>query len=466
MSFSSFFDQVALIRDSMRSNILQLMGPVFPAEAISSYDPPERLARRDRVFTNERTLLTMVVTALYEDRSLRTSVNIFREVFRRNNEILRADLERDFAARSAKEPDVPVRRRLRTRHPELPASKSRVISSNTAAFSKARDRLDQGLIDHVFLATRDFAEYDCVHKWHGRDVFNTDGTYFQLQDTVNIPEKYRTQKNADGTLQGYPQGLLQVLTQHGSGAIYSYRISGRDAPEMDVLCNMLDDLPANSLLLADDHYNCYALYDLLLQRGIDIIVPDKKRRKYRTLKRITRNDEIVEVKRPYAARSLVAGHNLSQSIRLRRISYPDPKDPKKTRVLYTTILDKSIKSAEIVEKHVKRWDIEVSIKEIKTIMGINIARSKSEAMVFREVGVALLAYNLIRKIIAKGALEASFPPETDIFQMLHTASTPPLVDCKGRVYARWSPGRPAASNRSTQGVHHPKSTGKTLSKKN
>jgi hypothetical protein len=466
MILNRFLELIARTNDTMHSNLLQLMRPVFPTEAVTSYNSASGVARRDRVFTNERTLLTMVVTALHEDRSLRTSVNIFREAFRQSCNELREEFKADIATRDTTKQCKAARGRPRSRKPELPTSKTQDISSNTAAFSQARDRLDQGLIDHVFAATRDFEGYGCVLQWHGRNVFNTDGTYFQMQDTADIPDKYRTQKNADGTLQGYPQGLLQILTQHGSGAIYSYRIGGRDGGEMDILCDMLDDLPKSSLLLADDLYNCYALYDLLLQRHIDIIAPDKKQRKYRVLRRIGRGDELVELTRPSAARQLTPDHELSTKITLRRICFRNTNDPRKTHVLYTTILDKSISRVEIIKKYATRWDIEISIREIKTIMGINIARSKSEEMVFREIGVALLAYNLVRKIIAKGAQKASFPPKENILQVLYPADTSTLVDRKGRVYARWSPGRPVARNCSTQSVRNPGATRKELSEEN
>jgi hypothetical protein len=465
MISNRFLELSGRIHDTMAIDLLQLVQPVFPVEVIKSYKPALGTVRRDRVFTDDRTLLTMVVTALHEDRSLRTSVNIFHEAFRHKCHALRQAVDADIAARDTVSNGKPTIGRPRSRKLEIPASKSRDISVNTAAFSKARNRLDQGLIDHVFSASRDFDEYGCVQMWHGRNVFNTDGTYFQMQDSVDIPDKYRTQKNADGTLQGYPQGLLQILTQHGSGAIYSYRIGGRDESELDVLCNMLGDLPDKSLLLADDLYNCYALYDLLLQRHIDIIVPDKKNRKYSVLKRIGRNDEIIWLAKPYTARPLTPDQKLSKGIMLRRISYRDKKNPQKTHVLYTTILDKSISSAEIINKYATRWDIEISIREIKT-MGINIARSKSEKMVFREISVALLAYNLIRKIIAKGAQKASFPPKEAIFQVLYQTGTSTLVDCKGRVYSKWSSGRPATRNRQAKGVYHTESTGKMLSEKN
>ncbi len=46
-----------------------------------------------------------------------------------------------------------------------------------------------------------------------------------------------------------------------------------------------------------------------------------------------------------------------------------------------------------------RWDIEIGIREVKTIMDINVIRSKTPEMALKELCISLGTYNLIRKII-------------------------------------------------------------------
>jgi Transposase DDE domain len=456
------------IKDIMRQDILQCIDPIFPFGAVRSYESKSEIQHRDRVFNHESTLLTMVITALKEDRSLQNSVRIFQEVFHKNREAalqaaIKTQRELKQSVTSSADKSSP-NQQISKENIRIPISKFKDLSSNTAAFSKARKRVEQGLIDTVFKSSTDSSGMDCVHKWHDRLVFNTDGTYFQMQDTPGIPEKYRVQKNADGTMQGYPQGLLQVLTQHGTGFISNYRIFGRSESELDAIVEMLD-LPEQSLILADDLYNCYTLFCLLMERGIDVIVPDKKERPYRVVKQIAPGDEIVEISKPHhKIRLLIEGQVLPSTIQLRRISYKDPEHPEEQRVLLTTIFDETIERQEFIHKFHTRWDIEVSIREIKTIMGINIARSKTEEMVFREIGVALLAYNLVRKIVAKSASQTPFSPETDLFQKLYSTYTPSLVDRKGRVYSRWSPGRPPADHLQAKGESNPTSTRQAVSK--
>ena len=134
---------------------------------------------------------------------------------------------------------------------------------------------------------------------------------------------------------------------------------------------------------------------------------------------------------------------------MRRISYQLPIDVKKEHVLYSTIIDEKINKIDIILKYTTRWDIEITIREIKTIMGINIARSKTEDMMFKEMTVALTAYNMIRKIIAQSVDETDFSSQSNIFYEWIEANQDILVDKKGRVYHHWSPGRygqPSKSN--------------------
>lgn len=456
------------IKEMMRQDTLQFIAPVFPGKAVQEYESATAGKRRDRVYTSENTLMTMVVTALHPDRSLQNSVRIFQEVFKRHREsVLAMALKEQRALKVAiAESGKRKRGRPRTGKVRIPISKIKDVSSNTAAFSKARDRVDVALIEQAYKDSADFSTLDGISRWHGRLVYNTDGTYLQMQDTKEIPDKYRVQRTSAGVMQGYPQGLLQVLTQHGSGLLAAYRIAGRTESELDVLAKMIPQLPRDSLLLADDLYNCYAMFYLLMQHGIDIIVPDKKQRTYRVIKTLADGDEIVEIPKPTHPRPLVKGQQLPPTLTLRRVTYCDPNNPEKQWVLLTTILDASIEKTDIVCRYTSRWDIEISIREIKTLMGINIVRAKSEEMTFREIGVALLAYNLVRRIIAQSAAETPFSPETDIFEKLYSSHTTTLVDRKGRVYCRWSPGRPPAHPDETQRTLDSMQTWQTLPSKN
>jgi hypothetical protein len=78
-------------------------------------------------------------------------------------------------------------------------------------------------------------------------------------------------------------------------------------------------------------------------------------------------------------------------------------------------------------------------------MDINVLRSKSCAMLEKELMVTLTAYNMVRKIMARAADKAAFPPESNIFQKCAEAGSPVFLDKRGRVFCRISTGRPRKS---------------------
>ncbi|MDR1380216.1 MAG: transposase, partial [Tannerella sp.] len=207
-----------------------------------------------------------------------------------------------------------------------------------------------------------------------------------------------------------------------------------------------------------DLYNSYFHFCTVMERNSHIIVPGKRERKYTVIKKITENDLIVEIKKgncpDYVSREDWAA--LPASLIMRRISYEYPtKEGLETAVLYTTITDESIDSASIVQKYEKRWDIEISIREIKTLMDINVLRSKSGGMLKKELGIALAAYNPVRKIIAMSAEKAAFPPEGNIFQKCAPTDRPVFLDKRGRVFCKFSTGRPRKSVNTNKPPNNP-----------
>jgi len=74
------------------------------------------------------------------------------------------------------------------------------------------------------------------------------------------------------------------------------------------------------------------------------------------------------------------------------------------RVLVTTLLDAhAVPAAELDRLYDKRWSIEVDLRSIKAEMGMDILRCKSPDMIRKEVGVHLLAYTLVRAVMAQAA---------------------------------------------------------------
>jgi hypothetical protein len=428
------------IKNLLQTDLLHAFEKAVPVDLIEQKAREANPAFRDCVYTPCNTVLIMLLSAIQEDKSLQNSLNIFKNVFeQRCGEVIQSEAEKLRQEQSADIQTVRKRGRPKKYQSRLRKCYLQPLSASTAGLSNARKKLDKNIVEAVYRHSTDFGDFDS-ESWYGMKTFITDGAYIQLQDTEDIKSQYQVK----GMESSYPQALLQVMIRQGSGQVSQFSMGSRQESELALVISMIRNLEKNSLLLADDLYNTYYHFCLTLSQGCHIIVPGKRDRNYRVIRNIHDNDQIVEISKTTRPDYIDAQEweNLPDKILMRRITYTYPtKNGVEPAVLYTTILDKKISSADIIAKYAMRWDIEISIREIKTIMDINVLRSKSIDMMVKELFIALTAYNMVRKIIAKSAGKAGFPPQEDIFQECSPFNRSILLDKKGRVFFKWSPGR-------------------------
>ena len=105
----------------------------------------------------------------------------------------------------------------------------------------------------------------------------------------------------------------------------------------------------------------------------------------------------------------------------------------------TTILDASIDGGQIGSVYERRWDGEVDIRSIKSTMKMDILRCKTPEMVEKEIWVHLLAYNLLRTVMAVAASANGVEPRKISFKgakQALTAFAPKLEAARPRQRAR------------------------------
>lgn len=436
-------------KNLLEQDLSALFYEMFPFEKLSKLKAEKS---RDRVFNTANTILTMILTMVESDKSLQNSVNIYSIIHCRNQERIEnlesEELKKIELSKYSKKVGRP-----RILPSKIQKSKKQPISSDTSGYSQARQRLLRESVDLVYQESKEFTSIQYDNKWHDRRVFITDGTYLQMQDTKEIKEQYQTCIQG-----GYPRGLLQVLIEQGSGSIYDFRLSSDKESELTLFSSMLPNLPSGSLILADDYYNCFALFSLLKHKNIAIIVPGKRKRNYKVIKSIGIDDDIVEIKNGKHSK-LGSLYNITEeSMLMRRICYKSPNNSEQELVLYSSLLEESITKEEIILKYEQRWDIEINIREIKTMFDINIIRAKSPEMAYKEVATTIIAYNYIRRIIATAAEKSGFPPQENIFQKFYEDNSSIFVDKLGRKYSKLSPGRPRDNSKRISKTHN---TGKT-----
>ena len=217
-----------------------------------------------------------------------------------------------------------------------------------------------------------------------------------MQDTPSLRKEYEVKHKGQGS-PGYPQALLETIIEPGTGQIHRFKLSNRHVSELALFYELLDELPPNSLLLLDTLYNCYEIISQCNRKGLQWVLPAKRERSYELVEVLGPGDEIIALKTPKNRSKWLAEKEKPNGFLLRRLQCQSPDGGE--YVLDTSLLDKTIGKHEIQELYLTRWDIEVGIGEIKTVMAINILRSQTPEMALKELTVWLAAYHLIRKMI-------------------------------------------------------------------
>jgi hypothetical protein len=110
------------------------------------------------------------------------------------------------------------------------------------------------------------------------------------------------------------------------------------------------------------------------------------------------------------------------SVRELRVRVKDKTKRVRTLVIVTTLLDaKTYRAKELGDLFRQRWHAELDLRSLKSAMGMEMLRTKVPGMVRKEVAVHLLAYNLIRGIMAEAARLGEVKPRRLSFTgSLHT----------------------------------------------
>jgi Transposase DDE domain len=332
---------------------------------------------RERLFPPTETLSMFLAQALNADRSCRNVVN-----------------------------DAAVKRLLSGRSP---------CSTHTGAYCTARKRLPHGLVASLLRRTGEMgsAHMPSAWRWHGRAVRLVDGTTLSMPDTDANQAAYpqlRSQKPGVG----FPLCRMVGIVCLGSGVILDAAVGpfkGKGGDEQTLLRSLLASLKHDDVLVGDAFFATYFLLCELIGRGIDgVFVQHGSRRRVTDFRRGPRlgvRDHLIELRKPLAKpdwMSVAQYEQAPEKLTVRELSTGG-------KVLVTTLL-----CAEQTPKHVlkslyrNRWHIELDFRSIKTVLGMEVLSCLSPEMVRKEIHVYLLAYNLIRLIMAQSAILADRMP--------------------------------------------------------
>jgi hypothetical protein len=297
-------------------------------------------------------------------------------------------------------------------------------SPNTASYCNARSRLPTAVLRTLAKRTAEQLQEGLPEAWlwNGRSVFIADGSHVSMPDTQENQEAYPQVYNQEPGI-GFPLARLAVLLSLATGACHDLAIApyaGKGTGETTLLRQMYDSLSPTDVVVADALFDNYFLIWELRQRGIDIVARVQAERVGTQTVESRPEGDIIVWQRPNKPRGMTGEQyrTYPQSQTMRQVCV-DARD-KDNRVeqfkVVTTILDESIDGSQVGGLYERRWEGEVDIRCIKSVMKMDVLRCKRPEMVEKEIWTHLLAYNLLRTVMAVAASESDVEPRKISFK--------------------------------------------------
>jgi hypothetical protein len=303
----------------------------------------------------------------------------------------------------------------------------RSCSAETGAYCQARKRLPEEFYAEVARKTGQSLDNSAKREWlwKGRRVLTYDGSTVSMPDTAENQQAY-PQPPQQRLGVGFPLARIAAFFSLSCGAVLDLAIcsySGKGHSELGMLRKLWDILRPGDILLADRYMCAWHEIYLLKQRGIDTVtrVHHCRRVDFRRGKRFGKDDHLVEWRRPGRIRSIdwqtlkLLPEQLT--IRETRVRIQQPGFRCRSMVVVSTLLDaEAVSGSDLAELYRARWNAELDLRSLKQTLQMDILRCKTPELVRKEIWTHILAYNLIRTIIAQAATIHGIEPRTISFK--------------------------------------------------
>jgi len=288
-------------------------------------------------------------------------------------------------------------------------------STDTGGYCKARSRLPVSMVSTLARESGGIVAEEAASWWHwrGRRVRLVDGATVTLADTEANQAAYPQSSSQKPGL-GFPICRLVALLCLASGALLAGAVGpcqGKGGDEQSLLREMLDSLESGDILLGDAFYATYFLFWELIRGGVDGLFEQHGARKRSTDfskgETLGVRDHLIVLTKPKKKPDWMSPVEYDQA--------PDTLTVREFqaggKIMVTTFLcPKETPKHLLKALYRQRWNVELDLRNIKTTLGMEHLRCKTPEMAIKELWVSLLAYNLIRLLMAQAALLADQIP--------------------------------------------------------
>ena len=301
-------------------------------------------------------------------------------------------------------------------------------SSQTGAYCQARKRLPEKFFSIVARMTGRKLEDQVQGNWlwKGRHVYMFDGTTVSMPDTPKNQAAYPQVYNQKPGL-GFPIARVCTIISLSCGAVLDLgicRYAGKGQGELSLLRKLWDILSPGDILLTDALMSTWHEMLMLKKRGVDSVSRLNKatrRADFRRGKRLGKDDHIVRWQKPSSIRHIdwPTYKKLPDYLEIRetRIRVVQPGFRTKEIIVVTTLLDPdAVTKGDLARLYRSRWSQELDIRDFKISLQMDVLRCKTPELVRKEIWTHILAYNLIRTIMAQAASQHQLQPREISFK--------------------------------------------------
>jgi Transposase DDE domain len=324
------------------------------------------------------------------------------------------------------DPDKSLRNAVKRMIGWLGAAGADCPSQDTGAYSKARQRFPERVLQQLMSETAEALEQQVPldRQWCGRRVRVCDGTTVLMSDTAANQASYPQHSNQK-TGCGFPIAKLVVIFSLLTGAVVMSCIAPFDGSEIVMSRWLYENLAPLDVLLADQAYGSYMDLALVQKQGADAVFRKHHARQtdFRRGRKLGVGDHQVLWEKPKQCPKHMSEEEfaaLPDTLWVRevclRLCRPGFRDQK--IIVVTTLLDaKRYSVLQLTQLYGLRWQAaEVNLRHLKTTLKMEMLRAKTPEMVRKEIWTHLFAYSLLRSLMWKASIGSKHSPFQISFQ--------------------------------------------------
>ncbi len=291
----------------------------------------------------------------------------------------------------------------------------RVPPDQTSPYCQARAKLPLDRLDEIQAAVVDESEAAIATKdlWCGHRVRVVDATTATLADTPQNQKAY-PQQSVQKPGCGFPILRLIGLFSLATGLFTAWATGPWLTHELALLQKLWEGLRPGEVLLGDRGFGGWAVLAQCLAREVHGVfrVHGGRRIDWRRGQRLSKNERLVQWVKPklcspYLTAAPWAALPASLSLRLVRIRVEEPGFRTRKILLVTTLLDsQKYPPSALAQLYRRRWDMELSLRHLKTTLQMEHLSCKNPDTVERELRLHLLVHNLVRRLMFEAARRA------------------------------------------------------------